>query len=884
MMDKRKPTSTTKSIRTSETTDFVIIGQAQLALISPKRVATKQRVNATKEATYIKSNKSIRVDSRITKNKLELSLTSSENSTGTAAKSSSRPIRTDSNIVEAQLRLPAISSNVTTTKHVSVTSSDTEQSTIPSENQAETSSPLERSIGPSQVRIIRHFTLVWLDSNVVKSNTDSKYSINQFYEIMDEIKLSANSDECIDYFRKEIDQTVFLIISNDLAQSTISHIHDMSQLDSIYILCENMPKQKRMAEQWSKVKGVFTSIDSIYEIIKNETQTCRRGSITISDTNVDLNRLDLSFMYTKLLKEILLDMTYADKAKKEFIEFCRQKYDVNKSDGCQKIIDEFEQDYDTYTPIWWYTRDCFLYPLVNQAFRLQEINVIIKIGFFIQDVHKRIEQLHIQPTTERTFYRGQGLLYADFSQLYKMQGGLFSFNSFLSTTTDKETGLFYADCARENPELMGILFKMIVPPTAVTSTRFASLDKESCLLEAEKEVLFTMHTIFRIGEIKLIGHRLWQVQLSLTNDNDEDLRNLTDYIRQATEGVTGWDRLGKLLLKLGDFDKAEEVFQVIIDNRTESDMEKCGHSYHMMGIVKKYKNDYKEALTYFYKALEIYQNFPDSNHLDLATIYNDIGLIFKHTGNCSKALEYYRKTLQIQSQLKFVNNSDLAITYSNIAEVHKTMEQYSEALPFYQDVLNIHKKSIPLNFPNLFTTYRNIAEMNYTMQDYPKALELFRKVLRIQRSYLSGNDTDTASIYNNIAQTHEKIGDHSEALKYYENARRILLKSRPINVSKLAIINNSIARLHKNMKEFPKALEFYQETLRLLERYPQLKQPDLATTHDNIGQMHRSVNEYEEAQLSFRRAINIVKQRTPQNYAQRQLYQEHLVEVSKRLL
>jgi len=76
-----------------------------------------------------------------------------------------------------------------------------------------------------------------------------------------------------------------------------------------------------------KVKGFYTCIDSICAKVERENQQCRHDSIAISITSVDLNRLiDSSFMYTQLLKEILLQMKYDDAAKKQLTEFCREYY------------------------------------------------------------------------------------------------------------------------------------------------------------------------------------------------------------------------------------------------------------------------------------------------------------------------------------------------------------------------------------------------------------------------------------------------------------------------------------------------------------------------------------------------------------------------------
>lgn len=218
--------------------------------------------------------------------------------------------------------------------------------------------------------------------------------------------------------------------------------------------------------------------------------------MAISMSSTDLNHLDSSFIYTQLLKEILLEMKYDDRAKKEFTQFYRQKFSGSNS----TMIDEFQRDYIMHKSIWWYTRDEFIGSMINRTFRLQEIDIIIKTGFFIQDLQKRVEMLYKQPTEKLVLYRGQGLSDTDFEQLRTRQGNLYAFNSFLSTSTDQEVARFYAVSSWQNSKLIGIIFRIEVDPETLTSARRASVVNESCYFDAEREILFTLHSVFRVGE------------------------------------------------------------------------------------------------------------------------------------------------------------------------------------------------------------------------------------------------------------------------------------------------------------------------------------------------------------------------------------------------
>ncbi|CAF4645625.1 unnamed protein product [Rotaria sp. Silwood2] len=82
------------------------------------------------------------------------------------------------------------------------------------------------------------------------------------------------------------------------------------------------------------------------------------------------------------------------------------------------------------------------------------------------------------------------------------------------------------------------------------------------------------------------NNRFWQVNLTLTSDNDPVLHALTEQMRKKTyPDAQGWKRLGMLLIKLGKFDKAQEVYGILLD-QTTTDRGKA-FIYHQHGWVNK---------------------------------------------------------------------------------------------------------------------------------------------------------------------------------------------------------------------------------------------------------------------------------------------------------
>jgi tetratricopeptide (TPR) repeat protein len=205
------------------------------------------------------------------------------------------------------------------------------------------------------------------------------------------------------------------------------------------------------------------------------------------------------------------------------------------------------------------------------------------------------------------------------------------------------------------------------------------------------------------------NQRLIQVDLALTGENDDkDLRKLTDRIREETyPDSEGWYRLGLVLRKMGQFQKSQQVYEVLLEQATDEGDK--GPIYHLIAWAKDGQGEYKEAITLYEKALEIRQQSLPSNHPDLAMSYNNIGNVCKNMGEYSKALSSHEKALEIKQQSLPPNHPDLAASYNNIGLVYYSMGEYSKARSFYERAVNIGQQSLPSNHPNL-QIYRNNLE------------------------------------------------------------------------------------------------------------------------------------------------------------------------------
>jgi hypothetical protein len=257
--------------------------------------------------------------------------------------------------------------------------------------------------------------------------------------------------------------------------------------------------------------------------------------------------------------------------------------------------------------------------MLQRGLRVIDINIIINMSFFICDLYYQIERLHKEQFNELgmnnnfTVYHGQGLSKSTFEEMAKTKNGFISFTSFLCASTDRRISFDFAHRAVTNPALIGIFFVITIDPSK-TKTSFAFINTIS-QFEGKDEVLFPMHTIFSIRGIQSMGenNRLFQVDLTLSDDHNEELRALNNRIQEETfPNSKGWDRLGQLLIKMEQFDKAQQIYNFLLKQTTNESVKK--HIEYQLGKIKDHQMTSQKTVAFDEKSSEFSEKSLSPNH------------------------------------------------------------------------------------------------------------------------------------------------------------------------------------------------------------------------------------------------------------------------------
>jgi tetratricopeptide (TPR) repeat protein len=602
------------------------------------------------------------------------------------------------------------------------------------------------------------------------------------------------------------------------------------------------------------------------DLVKHENNQYLDDSLLMSIipsskyTSNDLKQLNQLFIYWMMVKLIISNLNYERDVHKEHLktlaEFSR-KYYLNNTNQL-KLIDEFEQNYRGHKPIWWFMTTHFIRFILNQAFQTKNIEILIKMAFFIKDLYQQFESLQMETLKTNKLpiivYRSHHVTNEEFENIKNNKGNLLSFNNFIIADYDRETSLNLASRAQNNNNLMvGILFRIKIESKR-TSTPFTSFQNDSGSSGEQKSFIFFMHSIFRIIDMKQITEQLWEIDLTLTSNNDEQVTCLTDLLRQETRETIGWLRVAQLMSIMDDFDQAKHIYNRIFELTPENDKLTRSRIYVELGNIDNEFGDYKSARILYQKSIEIQQQQASSHHL-LSASYNNYGEVQRQLGDYLNALSAHKKTLKMKKQYLLQDDLSLAITYNNMALANESLGNYAYALKFHQKALSIKKKTLSYDHQEFATAFNNIGELQRLMGNFLVALKYFEKALNIRLKQYSPTDGPVAIPYNNIGRIHWELGDYSLARSFLQKSLEIKLKTYSSDHPWLCCTYNNIGDVDQQMGEYSDALSYYQKALEIQEKAFSSNHPEIALTYTNIGKTQRSLGNYSTSLSYYRKAV-----------------------------
>ncbi|CAF3688350.1 unnamed protein product [Rotaria socialis] len=739
---------------------------------------------------------------------------------------------------------------------------------------------------------IEDIAVVWLDShsNVSLDCFDMKIRLRY---LINHLLTFHSISTCLEYMNSDIEyEKVFFIVSGSDSEIILPEIHLSPKIHFNYIFCNDKEKYENLSQTYSKIRGIFNDKDSLLKKLISDITSCLSNLLPISILSQasvtqkslrDLSNESARFMWFQMLIEILIKMEHTDEAKSDLIEICRKQY---KNDLVQsKRIDEFEKTYTADKAASWYTRDSFVYRLLNKALRTENIDIIYKFRSFIADLHQQLSVLQsTEPiSTDEFLYRGQKLPIEELQYLQKNINGYLSMNTFVSFSRSSQAALLFAGKGEDRPQLESVLFQTEVNDGLAI---FANIENVSYYKD-EGEFLFTIGSVFRIADIEHIGNIIWVITLVIDTNANEDVEKLSKYLKKYYTGECSLLKIAEILFQIGEYDRAEHYCKLCNEQLHVDHQDRCRLNLLFGDIFRAGKGDFQAAEQFYVSALKLAQDsslrasvlaglgrledetgkyeaalthltesfdlnlkeHPNTTNEIVAKIYADIALVYRHKLDFTKSLEYYNQSLEINLQLLPDLHPSLANLYNNIAYLNTVLGKYDEAMKSYEISLKIQLKSLPKTHPDIATVYNNMAILHECNHDSQLAMEMFCKSLELFSAVLPSDHPTIATLYHNIGTSFHEIKNYPKAITHLEKALDLRKKILPLTHLHIAESYESLAYSYYGVYDYQKTLDFCNMALEI--------DPTRAALHECIGETRSKQHDYDGALVAFRKAIDL---------------------------
>jgi len=252
--------------------------------------------------------------------------------------------------------------------------------------------------------------------------------------------------------------------------------------------------------------------------------------------------------------------------------------------------------------------------------------------------------------------------------------------------------------------------------------------------------------------------------------------------------------------------KAFNCFEKAIAIRKELN-DKKGEAGAYVNIGSAHKtiiNDHESAITFYLKALNIYEKI---NDIEGKTLVNyNISLLYSELAEYKTALNYSQKLLKLA---KIKNDNYLTVVaYVALSHNYKNIEMHDSSLYYINEGLKISKKN---NFNTLSVNLLDISANTFiSIKNYAKALEIASEMLTIsKKSQYSKGIYLSHLLMGNIYFIQDNYDD---ANKKFQEAL-LYIDSTEINL--LADLYSNLYKANKHLKNYKQSL-FYFEQHKLL--------------------------------------------------------------------
>lgn len=328
------------------------------------------------------------------------------------------------------------------------------------------------------------------------------------------------------------------------------------------------------------------------------------------------------------------------------------------------------------------------------------------------------------------------------------------------------------------------------------------------------------------------------------------------------EGADLLSRTGIYLYEHASYAIAEPLFQRalhIYEQSVEPEHLLMVTPLYNLAILYRDQGKYVEAESFFQQVLHIYEQSAEPEHVDVAIPLNGLAALYREQGRYTEAEPLYQHALSIYTLNLGPEHIHIATPLHNLAILYYEQGKFIEAEPLFLRALHIREQSLGMEHPHVASSLNGLATLYHTQGIYTDAEPLYQRALHIWEQSLGLEHPLVAYPLHNLAELYREQRKYDEAFLLFQRALYIREHSLGMEHPLVASSLNGLATLYHIQRMYTNAEPLYQRALHIYEQSVGSEHPHLAESLGGLAKLCRDQKRYAEAELLFQRALTIQK-------------------------
>lgn len=255
-------------------------------------------------------------------------------------------------------------------------------------------------------------------------------------------------------------------------------------------------------------------------------------------------------------------------------------------------------------------------------------------------------------------------------------------------------------------------------------------------------------------------------------------------------------------------------------------------------------------------ALSIREKIDGDKNQRVARHYNDIGATLYQIGQFKEALAYFEKVLEIRGILYEENHKHLAQSHAHLGHTLKALEQPMQAMKHYQSAISILENNRKIN-EQLGSCYEHMSDILIDLRQIREGIAAKKKALEIMIQALGEEHPTVAQVHMNVGYILKASGDLQGGYDHYEKALKIRLKKYGKMHPDVAKSYNSLGSSTKALGNIEEGLTYFKKSLKIrLALYGEIHS-EVAQSYHSIGATYFALGQSKLAIQHMEQAISI---------------------------